>query len=187
LLATLGGNRWRARCLQRPRVYVGRRFKPAVVAGNSPPIRSFRRQYPWVIGASLAIVPDKFMDFTLKWPVIGTANQSVSNWISTNIGPFFVVPFAAPYLTIPETPLPERSFSEHFPISTDEALPAGDPALQGKCARHHRRTKDMNMVRENDISTGCPAISWVPGFGQQFHYLRCAQDRPAIFGAYGNK
>src|SRR5271157_3851291 len=107
-------------------------------------------------------MPDKLVNFPLEWPLLRVTNQSMSNRIASNIRPLLIIPFTASDLTIPETSLPERSFVRQLPISADKAFPTGHPAFQGKSAAHHRGTKNMDMIRENNKPSGRPMAAWFP-------------------------
>ena len=108
-------------------------------------------------------------------PILRRLHESRAHWVKSDIGPFFVVVFIATNLCVPIAPLPDRLVPRIRPVAGRFRFPVRDPGSQG--VRTPRSTKEMDMVRHQQVITDDPSARLLPRQSQEFMDLGRSQGR----------
>jgi len=128
-------------------------------------------------------MPDERVQFTLKWPVFRSFDESILDWIFPEIKPFLMVAFAVAQLTVEKIFLPDWLFVRMRPPAGCISTPELNPLVQRRNGHRRGRAKDMQMIRHDSITTYQPMIRLAPRIEQQRHDFSPRQQRTALVHA----
>gem|GEM_PF-3675172 len=118
------------------------------------------------------------MDHSLKRPIIQMRCQPSTHGIILNIRPFLSVIFMSAKLCIPTVTLPHRT--QLRKTHTDQSFPISRPTRDTLRFMPCWRTKQMDMIRHDHISSDVPVIGGIPCFPHSSVYFCIGKNTPAL-------
>jgi hypothetical protein len=107
-------------------------------------------------------------------PILRPFDKSSAHRIKSDIGPFFVIMIILTNLCVPIATLPDRLMSPVRPAPCAYRFPVGDPRFQRVTTAWS--TKEMHVVRHQQVATDNPSACILPGQSQEFMDFRRGQD-----------